>query len=117
MRFKLDENLPVEGTAVLRAAGHDASSVTDQGLEGSDDRALDQVCREEGRILVTLDLDFADIRGYPPAESPGRIVLRLSTQERRHILAMLQKTCAALQAESPAARLWIVEDERIRVRE
>ncbi len=68
-------------------------------------------------MLVTLDLDFADIRAYPPARSPGRIVLRLSTQEKWHIFAMLQKTCAALQTESPAARLWIVEDERIRVRE
>lgn len=117
MRFKLDENLPVEATHLLQDAGHDASSVIDEGLEGAEDLTIDQVCRGEKRILVTLDLDFSDIRSYPPGQSPGRIVLRLSTQEKEHVLTVLQRMCAALQVESPAARLWIVEEERIRVRE
>jgi len=117
MRFKLDENLPVEATHLLRAAGHDTSSVVDQRLEGATDEALDQICRDEGRVLVTLDLDFSDIRGYPPAQSPRRIVLRVSSQEKSHVLAVLQRICTILQAESPTARLWIVEDERMRVRE
>jgi hypothetical protein len=70
MRLKLDENLPVEATRLLRASGHDAWSVVDQHLQGTADDALDRVCRDEGRILVTLDLDFSDIRSYPPAQSP-----------------------------------------------
>jgi len=86
-------------------------------LEGSTDHALDLVCRDEGRILLTLDLDFSDIRSHPPARSPGRIVFRLSTQEKRHVLAVVEKLCAALEDENPTARLWLVEDERIRVRE
>lgn len=32
MKFKLDENLPGEGVHILRAAGHDAVTVLDQGL-------------------------------------------------------------------------------------
>lgn len=116
MRFKLDENLPVEATQILRAAGHDATSVVDQNLQGTSDAALDQICHAEDRVLVTPDLDFSGIRGYPPDPSPGRIVLRLGTQEKRHVLSVIQKLCVALEAENPASRLWIVEDERIRVR-
>ena len=32
--------------------------------------------REDGRVLVTLDNDFADIITYPPDTTEGNIVLR-----------------------------------------
>lgn len=34
MKFKIDENLPVEAVLLLREAGHDALSVHEQGLRG-----------------------------------------------------------------------------------
>jgi predicted nuclease of predicted toxin-antitoxin system len=34
MRVKIDENLPVEAAEVLRSAGHDAATVSDQGIQG-----------------------------------------------------------------------------------
>ena len=37
MKFKIDENLPREAVDVLTAAGHDAVSVFDQGLNGKPD--------------------------------------------------------------------------------
>ena len=84
MKFKFDENLPVELAEELRAAGYEAATVDDQRLVGAGDRQLSEVCKSEGRILVTLDLDFADIRTYPPEEHPGLIVLRLVRQDRPH---------------------------------
>jgi len=36
-KFKIDENLPLEVTQVLRSGGHDASSVYDQKLAGCPD--------------------------------------------------------------------------------
>lgn len=35
MKFKLDENLPVDLVSDLRQAGHDADSVPDEGLTGA----------------------------------------------------------------------------------
>ena len=84
MKFKFDENLPVELAEELRAAGSAAATVEDQRLVGAGDRHLSEVCKSEGRILVTLDLDFADIRTYPPEEHPGLIVLRLARQDKPH---------------------------------
>lgn len=71
MRFKIDENLPVELAEELRAAGHKAATVDDQRLVGASDRHLAEVCKTEGRVFVTLDVDFADIRTYPPDEYPN----------------------------------------------
>jgi len=63
--FKVDENLPEDIAATLREAGHQASTVASQGLAGAEDARLAEVLRRERRILVTLDVDFADIRTSP----------------------------------------------------
>lgn len=68
MRFKTDENIPIEIAEFLRANGHDALSVGEQGLSGEPDSTVAAVCKSETRAIVTLDLDFADIRVYPPQE-------------------------------------------------
>jgi predicted nuclease of predicted toxin-antitoxin system len=65
MRFKVDENLPIEVAELLRQHQHDALTVLDQQLGGHPDPDVAQVCLVERRALVTLDLDFSDIRHYP----------------------------------------------------
>jgi predicted nuclease of predicted toxin-antitoxin system len=71
VKFKFDENLPAELGAVLRVAGHDAHSVPEENLRGAADTSIASVCREEQRILITLDLDFAHIKNYPPRTVPA----------------------------------------------
>lgn len=116
MRFKIDENLPVELAEELRATGHEAATVDDQRLVGASDRHLSEVCKAEGRVFVTLDLDFADIRTYPPDEYPGLIVLRLARQDKPHVLDVFRRTLKAVGQEPLEGRLWIVEEKRIRIR-
>ncbi len=81
MRFKVDENLPAQCVGQLRQAGHDALLVHDQGLTGAPDPRIAAVCADERRVLVSLDLDFADIRTYPRSESAGIVVFRLRSQD------------------------------------
>ncbi len=85
MTFKVDENLPVDAAELLREAGYDTATVLEQRLSGAVDSAVASFCRQEGRTLVTLDLDFADSRAYSPAQYPGLIVLRLKQQDKPHI--------------------------------
>lgn len=63
--FKLDENLPADAVSLLAQDQHDVSSVVQQGLGGHADPDVSRVCRSEGRALVTLDLDFANVRVHP----------------------------------------------------
>ena len=70
-RFKLDETLPRDAKALLLAAGHDVESAIDERLAGNPDAKVLDACRAEGRVLITLDLDFADIRLYPPSTHSG----------------------------------------------
>jgi len=82
VRFKVDENLPAEVASIMRESGHDAVTVPERRCGGAADTWLAALCQREGRIPFTLDMDFADIRAYPPAAFPGLIVLRLARQDK-----------------------------------
>lgn len=83
MRLKIDENLHPDVASAFRARGHDALTVRDQRMNGSPDSTIASVCQAEGRGIVTLDLDFADMRRYPPQSFAGLIVFRLRDEGRR----------------------------------
>lgn len=116
MRFKVDQNLPIEIADALRAAGHDAATVYEEHLAGTPDPDLAAVIQREARGLVTLDLGFADIRSYPPADYLGLIVMRPSTQDKPHVLEVFDAVVRLLATEPVIGRLWIVEDHRTRIR-
>ena len=116
MKFKIDENLPAEFAELLNAAGHDAKTVVEQGMAGATDTTVINTCSREDRVLVTLDLDFADVRTYPPHQYAGIIVLRLSRQDKRYLLDVFTKAMTMLAKEPVRQQLWIVEENRIRIR-
>ena len=116
MKLKIDENLPDECAGILRAGGFEADTVADERLTGAEDSALAVRSQAEGRFLMTLDLDFANIRAYPPAEYAGIIVLRSKSQDKHAVLTLVQRVALVLTNRAPAGELWIVEPDRIRFR-
>lgn len=117
MNFKIDENLPAEAAEILRSTGFVADTVGDENLSGAKDETLATTSRSEGRILVTLDLDFANIRAYPPGEHAGIIILRVKRQDKPTVLAYVRRIATALTRRNPAGELWIVDGNRIRFRQ
>lgn len=117
MRFKTDENLPIEVIQLMVTQGHESLSVEEQALGGAPDPEIAKVCNAENRILVTLDTDFADIRQYPPGSHPGIIVFRISRQDKHSILGVTRRLLQTLSEQDPRGALWIVDERRIRVRE
>jgi predicted nuclease of predicted toxin-antitoxin system len=116
MRAKLDENVPIEAAELLRAADWECDTVYDEGLAGADDPEIAAACQAGARVLFTLDLDFADIRAYPPSEYVGIVVLRPVEPSRRQALELVSRVLPVLSAEWTEHRLWIVEPGRVRVR-
>lgn len=91
LRLKLDENLPAEAASRARGRGADVETVQHDGLGGATDVQIFAVCQRERRVLVTLDLDFADVRHYRPGQGPGAIVLRPKQESIRAILDLLDR--------------------------
>jgi predicted nuclease of predicted toxin-antitoxin system len=115
-KFKVDENLPIEAAHILAQAGHDALSVLDQRMGGQPDPSVAVICQQEDRAIVTLDLDFADIRAYPPGSYAGIVVLRLTRLNKPNILAVVQRLAYLLRTEPLTGKLWIVDEATVRVR-
>ncbi|MEJ2701847.1 MAG: DUF5615 family PIN-like protein [Sedimentisphaerales bacterium] len=116
MKSKIDENMPTEIAELLQNAGHDSVTVPAQNLVGASDATLAVICRKENRILVTLGTDFADIRTYPPDKFPGIMVMRLNRQDRGHVLEVFSHVISLLRKEPTDGRLWIVEEDKVRIR-
>ena len=116
MKVKVDENLPREVADLLREAGHDAVTVGAEGLSGRPDRTIASLVRREDRVLLTLDLDFSDIRAYPPEQYAGLVVLRLNRQDKPRVLQVIARLIPVFAVEEPKGHLWIVEEDRVRIR-
>jgi predicted RNase H-like HicB family nuclease len=54
-----------ECAEILRGGGLEAETAADERLTGAEDSVIADRFRSEGRVLITLDLDFANIRAYP----------------------------------------------------
>jgi predicted nuclease of predicted toxin-antitoxin system len=55
VKLTLDENLSRRAANLIRTAGHDPVTVGSRGLRGAADETLFEVCKREGRTLITLD--------------------------------------------------------------
>jgi predicted nuclease of predicted toxin-antitoxin system len=90
MRFLLDANMPRSALALLMQHGHEAEHVKDIGLGNAPDGEIAAQAFADGAVLVTRDLDFADVRRYPPQRTPGFLVLRIPDDwTAKQIVALL----------------------------
>jgi len=117
VKFKLDENLPELVRESLTKLGHDTHTVAQEGLAGAQDETVLEACIAEDRILITLDLDFSDIRAYPPGSYPGVWVLRPSKQTFRAIDALVLAGVRLSAVERVAGQLWVIDERRVRIRD
>ena len=112
MNLKIDENIHADVAVALRALGHDVLTVYDQGLAGHPDADIARALHHEKRVFVTFDLDFADIRRYPPGWFAGLVVLRLDVPTGRNQVAALTRFFS--EFTDVAGHLWILEHSRAR---
>jgi len=116
MRFKLDENVPAVLAADLAQIGHDAATCLSEGIAGSKDATIATHAASEGRILITFDLDFSDIRNYRPGTHSGIVVLRTHSQDIPSCRAAFARLLDSVKESDFQGNLIIVEDSRVRIR-
>lgn len=115
MRFKLDENLPVELRDDLQALGHDAETVPDEGMAGAPDALLLERVRLEERVLLTMDKGIADVRRYPPRRYAGIVLFRPGSTGRGAVLAFARSHLPGILEADFTGRLLVVGERSIRM--
>jgi len=116
MRFLLDMNLPPAVAEWLQSKGHDAAHIREIGLGHLPDREVFARAAEEGRIVVTFDLDFGEIAGLAGATGATVLPLRLRLAHQDYLRQRLQAAIVEAAEALEAGATVVVEDARIRIR-
>jgi len=111
-----DATPPTEAAELLAAQGHDVHTVMTENLSGHDDPTIFGAAKSEGRLLMTQDLDFSDVRQYQPGTHPGIVLIRLREPSRRRLIERLNKTIEAESIEDWAGCFVVLSDRKLRVR-
>ncbi|MFZ5435589.1 MAG: DUF5615 family PIN-like protein [Bacillota bacterium] len=116
MIFKLDENFGTRTQQLFKDAGHQVETVLGEGLQGCSDQHLFEACQKERLCLVTMDIDFADVTRFPPADAYGLVVIRIPRNPSLTALeSLIRQFLSALSRMTVERMLWIVEMGRIRI--
>ena len=116
MRFLFDAALSPESAAFARSAGADAIHARDLDmLRASDMQILARAARD-GRILVTLDLDFPRILALSEAGAcPGVVLFRMHPANQEAVASGIERILK-LPPKTFVNAVVVVEPDRIRVR-
>jgi predicted nuclease of predicted toxin-antitoxin system len=80
MRFLADMGISLITVAWLREQGHEAVYLPEIGWQRAEDSAILAKARDEGYILLTLDLDFGYLMAISKANLPNVILFRLGNE-------------------------------------
>ena len=116
MKVKLDENLPASLGDLFVPYGHDVDTVIAEDLVGHPDSDLAAAALAEGRLLITLDKGFGDIRAYPPGTHPGILVLRLADESAVAIRQAITEVLAHHRLDDLAGAVTVLHHGRLRIR-
>jgi predicted nuclease of predicted toxin-antitoxin system len=116
MRIKLDENLSRHLKPFLNDLGHDTQTAADEGLLSRPDTEVAKAAIREGRMLFTLDVEFADLRKHPPGMHPGIILFRPPSFGPLTVNKFIVDFVTETDLKKLEACVAIVESDRIRIR-
>jgi predicted nuclease of predicted toxin-antitoxin system len=88
----------------------------EERLAGATDPVVLDGARAEGRVLVTLDRGFGDVRQYARGTHRGIVVLRPIDQRQETVVATLERLVANHDPDPLAGCVAIVQREMLRVR-
>jgi predicted nuclease of predicted toxin-antitoxin system len=103
-------------TAFLRAQGHDAVHLRDQGRQRLSDQQIVDKARAENRVILTHDLDFGRIIALSGVGVPSVIAFRLADMRPVEVNRYLGQILARFATELENGALVSVSEGSIRVR-
>jgi predicted nuclease of predicted toxin-antitoxin system len=95
MKLLLDQNLSASAAEILRANGRDVFHTREVGLAAADDRDILIWCRDNQRVLITLDADFHALLSLSGATSPSVVRIRLEGLRDQALAELIERVVDA----------------------
>ena len=116
MKILVDMNLSPEWLVVLEQAGWETSHWSTIGSPTAPDTGILAWARQHDWVVVTQDLDFAEILFHTQAGEPSVVLLRLRNEldnaQQIRICALLRTAATALETGA----LLVINEHRARLR-
>jgi predicted nuclease of predicted toxin-antitoxin system len=100
----------------LRASGHDATHLRDEGLQRLPNGQVFAKAVAEDRIVITFDLDFGEILAASHGQLTSVILFRLHDTRTDRVIQRLAHVLATSGDALTHGAIIVVEDARHRVR-
>jgi predicted nuclease of predicted toxin-antitoxin system len=116
MCFLADMGVSMKVVTWLRGEGHDATHLRDEGLHRLANGKIFTKASEEGRIVLTFDLDFSEIAALSGDKLTSVISFRLRNTLPSNVIVRLKAVLTASSAALEEGVVVSVEDTRHRIR-
>jgi predicted nuclease of predicted toxin-antitoxin system len=116
MRFLADMGMSQRVVTWLTEQGHDAVYLRDQGLQRLEDEGIVAKAVQEARIILTLDLDFAEILALSGRQNVSAVIFRLHNTRSVHVIRRLERVLVESAQDLEEGAIIAVEEHRHRVR-
>ncbi len=116
MRFLADMGVSVRVVEWLRKQQHDATHLREEGLQRLPNGEIFSKAIEENRIILTFDLDFAEIAALSAGKITSVVVFRLSNARSLHLIERLTSVLPPTASALEKGAIITIEEARYRVR-
>ncbi len=93
-----------------------ACTVFDEGLCGASDVSVARAAIAEARILLTLDVEFADLRKHSPGTHPGVVLFRPKSSGPLEVAGMVLEFLGHTDVSELRGSVVVVHPGRVRIR-
>ena len=116
MRFLADMCVDVRIVRWLQEQEHDATHLRDEGLHRMPNGEIFKKAINEDRIVITFDLDFAEIAALTEGKKASVILFRLRNTRTPHVIERLSTVLEDSSEALKKGAVVVVEESRHRVR-
>jgi predicted nuclease of predicted toxin-antitoxin system len=116
MRFLADMCVDVRIVKWLQEQGHDATHLRDEGLHRMPNGEIFKKAINEDRVVITFDLDFAEIAALTEGKKASVILFRLRNTRAPHVIERLSTVLENSSEALEKGAVVVVEESRHRVR-
>jgi predicted nuclease of predicted toxin-antitoxin system len=116
LAFLVDACVDIRLARWLNDQRHDAKHLREEGLQSLPNGQIFAKAIDEGRIVVTHDLDFGEISAFTHGKKTSVIVFRLHNPRLSRLIERLSTVLADCIPALQAGAVVIVEEARHRIR-
>ena len=116
MRFLADMGVSQWVATWLREQGHEVVHLRDENLQRLPDDQIFEKATQENRMILTFDLDFAEILAFSGSKDVSTIIFRLHNARSSHVIERLKRVLDESSDALEQGAIITVEERRHRVR-